>query len=65
MLTVGLLAGLIVLTVDAKILSDVVQEIVNRIGFQPGGRPPIGSGPAGAREWYPGIAVLLSRTFAR
>lgn len=37
MLTISLVAGLIMLTVDIKILSDVAQEIVNRFGFQPGG----------------------------
>jgi len=37
MLTIGLLAGLIALAVDARILFDVAQEIVNRIGLQSGG----------------------------
>ena len=37
MLTIGLLVGLIVLTIDARILFDVVQEIVNKIGFHSGG----------------------------
>lgn len=57
MLTIGLLAGLIALAVDVKILWDVAQEIVNRIDFQPGGLHPIVTGRAGASEWYPHIAV--------
>jgi hypothetical protein len=35
MLTIGLLAGLIMLAVDAKILFDVAQGIAHRIGSQP------------------------------
>jgi len=58
MLTVGLLAGLIVLAVDVKILWDVAQEIVNRIGFQSSGPQTIASGPVGVGEWYPDIAAF-------
>lgn len=36
MLTIGLLAGLIVLAVDAKIIFDVAPGLVDRIGFQLG-----------------------------
>jgi len=43
MLTTGLLVGLIVLAVDARILFDVVQEIMNRIDFHSGGLLTIAS----------------------
>jgi len=37
MLTIGLLTGLVALAVDARILFEVAQEIVSRIGLQSGG----------------------------
>jgi len=57
-LTVGLLAGLIALAVDAKVLFDVAQEIVNRIGFQSGGPHTIASGTAAVGERHPDIAAF-------
>lgn len=57
MLTIGLLAGLITLAVDVRILLDVAHGIVDRIGFQLDDLYPIAAMPAGGPDWYPEIAV--------
>jgi len=57
MLTIGLLVGLIMLAIDARILFDFVHEIASKIGFHPSGLQTIASGPAGAPKWCPDIAA--------
>ena len=57
MLTIGLLAGLIILAIDARILFDFAHEIANKIGFHSGGLQTIASGPAAAQKWCPDMAA--------
>lgn len=57
MLTIGLLAGLIILAIDARILFDFAHEIANKIGFHSGGLLTIASGPAAAQKWCPDMAA--------